>query len=162
MRNIERWCWICIYPAQQNMRLSDNTTALLSWWKLVQVFQAIRERKSTVVTVTVVTVTVVAVVTVTVLAVVTITITAVVTVIVMAVVTVTVVAVVTVTVVAVVTVTFTVVTAGYLDDGVGELHALQQDRVLLITQRLSSDHILQASQSDNVSSASNLHIPHAR
>ena len=49
----------------------------------------------------------------------------------------------------------------YPDDRVCELHTLQQDGVLLITQRLCSDHILQASQSDNVSSASNLHTPHA-
>ena len=46
---------------------------------------------------------------------------------------------------------------GDLDDGVWKLHALQHDGVLLVTQSLSSDDILQPSQSHNVSCPRNLH-----
>ena len=46
---------------------------------------------------------------------------------------------------------------GNLDDRVWKLHALQHDRILLITQSLSSDDILQPSQSHNVSCPCNLH-----
>ena len=46
---------------------------------------------------------------------------------------------------------------GNLDDRVWELHALQHDRIFLITQSLSSDDILQPSQSHDVSGPCNLH-----
>ena len=46
----------------------------------------------------------------------------------------------------------------YLDDRVRKLHALQHDGRLLITQRLPSDDIFQASQCYDIPSAGNLHL----
>ena len=43
-----------------------------------------------------------------------------------------------------------------LDDGLWELHALQEERLVLIAQGLSRDHVLQATQSNDVACPGNL------
>ena len=47
---------------------------------------------------------------------------------------------------------------GHLDDRVGELHALEHDRVALVAQGLSRDDIFQAADGDDVSGARGLDV----
>ena len=43
-----------------------------------------------------------------------------------------------------------------LDDGLWELHALQEEWLVLIAQGLSRDNVLQTTQGDNVACSGNL------